>query len=298
MNILSIGELVLACYGGATIISNIAKSRKKIPQNTIAKIQLYGAITGHNPLPNKSMGKTITPDSIEILVKKALKNNSKGIIFEIDSPGGTVFPSKEISDYVKEIKVPKIALVKDCAASGAYWIASACDKIVANPFSIVGSIGVISPHIEISKLAEKYGVNYDGVKSGEYKDMGSMFRPYTDKEREILQEKLDFIHGEFVKGIAKNRNMKVSEVKKLANGLTYYGKKARQLGLVDKLGGFKEAVSLIEKAGKFKHSKVVPYRMGRSALLSRLGMFAEGIGESFAEGVCKTLSQYNKPDFK
>jgi len=141
----------------------------------------------------------VTPEGIERYVEQALEDKVKGIIFEIDSPGGVVVPSAEITRYVKEIELPKVALVRGYPASGAYEIASGCDKIVAHEYSLVGSISVILAHVEISKLAERHGIGYDGVQAGQYKDMGNIFRPFTKEERKILKEAIGIIEemGQF-----------------------------------------------------------------------------------------------------
>ena len=293
MDYLDIGEGILAGIGSLAIAKTIFKTAKnKKRGENIGKIFLRGKIQEYNPTSTILKSKEqVNPMGIEKLVKEALEDNVKGIIFDIDSPGGAVVPSKEIADYIKKIEVPTMALIKNCAASGAYWIASACDKIIANEYSMIGSIGVIFPHIEISKFAEKQGINYDGIQSGEYKDMGNMFRPFSDKEREILQEELDAVHEGFIQTIANNRNLDLNKVREVAKGLTYHGNKALELGLIDSVGNADKAIALIEEAGKFKHKDVIEYKTKKKGLaaLSNMGANAYDMGAQIANGFMQTI---------
>ena len=300
MDFMEIGEGVLAGIGGLALLRGMyraAKSQKK-KANNIGRIFLSGEIKSYSPhsiSTEKTRG--ITPESVEEIVKKALDDKVKGIIFDIDSPGGSVVPSEEIAEYIKGIKIPTVALIRDVGASGAYWIASACHIIVANKYSRIGSIGVILPHVEISRLADKYGISYDGIQSGKYKDMGSMFRPFTDEERKILQDELDEAHEGFIQAIAENRELDTQKVRLLANGLTYHGSKAIRLGLIDAMGGIDKAVEIIEKVGNFKHDEIIDYKpkeKGMLSLLSGIGAEARNIGSHMAQGFLETISQKNK----
>jgi len=302
MDYLEVGEGLLAVVGGLTIARGIFKAatgKKKPRGDNIGRIFLRGEINGYTststPLGSRE---EVTPKGVEELIDDAIEDGVKGLIFDIDSPGGAVVPSKEIGDYVKRIEVPTVALVKGYAASGAYWIASACDKIVANEYSMVGSIGVILSHVEISKLAERYGINYDGVHSGQYKDLGNMFRPFSEDERRILQEELDAVHDGFIQTISRNRNLDEEKVRAVANGLTYHGNKALELGLVDKIGNTDEAIAIIEEAGNFTHKEVVDYEHEKEGFLrSLLGIFgANGykMGVQIANGFMETVRSSNR----
>jgi len=271
--------------------------KKSKSKNNIGRLFLRGEIKvylpAHTPLGRREY---ITPKGVEDLIEDALKQHVKGLIFEIDSPGGGIVPSKEIADYIKKIEVPTVALVKGYAASGAYWIATACDKIVANEYSFVGSIGVLLPHVEISKLANKYGIRYDGIKSGEYKDMGNIFRRFTDEERAILQEELNAIHEGFIESIAENRGLDIKQIREYAKGLTYHGVKAKELGLVDEIGNTDKAIEIIERKGDFKHAKVVDYEPKIKKLKLRIGIgsAAYNIGRNIARGIIEQLQSYNQ----
>ncbi|MBI2667207.1 signal peptide peptidase SppA [Candidatus Woesearchaeota archaeon] len=206
-------------------------------------------------------------------IKQANQDSSvKGIILEINSPGGTVVASEEIANEVKKSKKPVVSLIREVGASGAYWIASSSNKIVADPLSITGSIGVVSSYLEFSGLMEMYGVNYERLVAGEYKDAGSPFRELTKNERVLLQNKLDIIHEAFIEEVAKNRNLDKNNVKKIANGFFYLGKEAKELGLVDELGDKELAVNITKQLANIEDAKLVTYeeKIRFTELLSRL----------------------------
>ena len=155
----------------------IAKNIEETPLSSkIAVIPIYGTITigNYNSLLQQS---TTSSSTIINFLNQAEKDKSvKAILLEINSPGGTAVASSEIADKVSSIQKPVVAFIREVGASGAYWIASSCDKIVANPLSITGSISAISSYLEFSDLMENYGVKYEKLTSGEYKDIGSPFR--------------------------------------------------------------------------------------------------------------------------
>lgn len=189
-----------------------------------------------------------TPSKLIELIKKANESkNIKGIVFEINSPGGSPVASDDIASAIKEITKPKIAVIKEAGASGAYWIATASDRIFANKMSLTGSIGVTSSRLEYAGLLNRYNVTYRRLVSGELKDAGSPYREMTEKERELFQKLLGKIHEYFIKEVAQNRKLSVEKVKELADGFVYLGEEAKELGLVDELGSRKDAVKYLEK---------------------------------------------------
>ncbi len=182
------------------------------------------------------------------LIDKAEKNpNVKAVVFEINSPGGGAVASDEIALRVKKIKKNKVAWIREVGASGAYWIASATDHIIANRMSITGSIGVIASYLEFSGLLNRYNVTYERLVGGEYKDMGIPFRRLTDKERELFQKEIDVIHDYFIQEISVNRNLPKSYVEEVSTGLFYTGVRAKELGLIDELGGEDEVKKYLEE---------------------------------------------------
>ena len=234
-----------------------------------------------------------SPDKVIQKIKWAKGRGLRGLIFEINSPGGAVVACKEIGDAIKQTGMATVAWIRDLGASGAYWIASACQRIVADPCSTVGSIGVLSPQIEISELMKKYGVKYEGYKSGDYKDMGIPFRKSSEKERKLIREHLRKLHDVFIKEVAENRGLEISEVKKFSQGQVYLGEEAKRLGLVDKLGGRDEVVRQCEITGNFRHLMVVDIEDFRGEFLSILRSFFSdtplSMGHEFARGIIDFL---------
>jgi len=205
-------------------------------------------------------------DIVEVLEKIGEDDSIKAVILEINSPGGTVVASEEIVNAVKELDKPTVAWIREVGASGAYWVASATDVIVADPLSITGSIGVISSYLQFSDLLKEYGVEYERLVSGDYKDTGSPFKELEVDERRLLQGKINLIHEFFVGAVAENRNMTYEEVKGLSTGIFYLGKEAKELGLVDVLGGKKEAVEISENLAGIKDAELVVFEEEKTLL--------------------------------
>src|SRR4051794_36914845 len=142
----------------------------------------------------------------------------KAVVVRIESPGGGVAPSQEIYNAIRKLheEKPVIASLGGLAASGGYYIASACDTIVANPGTLTGSIGVIMQLGNVQELLQKIGVQAEVLKAGEHKDMGSPVRPMTDAERGLFQQMLDSVHAQFISAVAAGRQMDESKVRELA----------------------------------------------------------------------------------
>ncbi|MBW2554954.1 MAG: signal peptide peptidase SppA [Deltaproteobacteria bacterium] len=197
---------------------------------------------------------------IEKIIKFRKSKNIKAIILRINSPGGMVAPSQEIYQEVKKACREKKVVVsmESIAASGGYYIACTADKIVANPGTLVGSIGVILQIENIEELLSKIGLKREIVKSGKYKDIGSMTRPMTEEEEAILQGFSDNIYYQFVDAVAEGRDMKREEVLKLADGRIFTGEQAIKLGLIDRLGNLQDTISMTgEMVGIEGEPKVV-----------------------------------------
>ncbi len=171
--------------------------------------------------------------------------NVKAILVRIDSPGGSVAPSQEIHEAIhraREVK-PVLASMGSVAASGGYYIASAANKIFANPGTLTGSIGVAMHLRNLQALMSKIGVENAVIKSGALKDAGSPYRQMTPGEERYLKEVSDEIYGQFVEAVSKSRRLKREEVEQIADGRIYTGKRAQALGLVDAIGGLEAAAS-------------------------------------------------------
>jgi protease-4 len=171
----------------------------------------------------------------------------KAIVIRIDSPGGGVVVSQEIYNAVKNAKKEGkkiIVSMGSVAASGGYYVAAAADKIVANPGTLTGSIGVKMEFANVEKLLEKIGVKGMVVKAGEFKDIGSPYRDMTPQERKLLQDVIDDVHSQFIKAVAEGRNLPEADVRAIADGRIFTGQQALALKLVDKLGDLGDSIRL------------------------------------------------------
>lgn len=187
----------------------------------------------------------------------------KAIILRVNTPGGGVVESAEIHDKIVEIqteaKKPVYISMGSMAASGGYYIAAPAHKIYASPETLTGSLGVIMQGYNFAGLAEKYGVEFITIKSGEYKDIMSSTREMTDEERVILQSMIDNSYKGFVEVIANGREMSEAEVTKIADGRIYDGRQAMELGLIDGFGYFEDVIEEVKKEQKITNAQVVTY---------------------------------------
>ena len=184
----------------------------------------------------------------------------KAIVLDINSPGGSVGAVQEIYSRILRVKkehpgLKFVALFGDVAASGGYYLAAACDKIVAHPGSLTGSIGVIFQVSNMEGLFAKIGYKQDPIKSGAHKDIGSPARKMTAEERKILQDLIDDAYGQFVQAVADGRKLPVETVKPLADGRIYSGNQALANHLVDQLGDSHDALMLAAQLGGIKDEK-------------------------------------------
>ncbi|TLY30324.1 MAG: signal peptide peptidase SppA [Nitrospirae bacterium] len=189
----------------------------------------------------------------------------KAIVLRIDSPGGGVVPSQEIYDAVKRVRNKNnkmvVASMGTVAASGGYYIAAATDRIIANPGTLTGSIGVIMELANLEGLLKKIGVESLVVKSGQYKDIGSPLRKMSEGDRRILQSVMDDVHRQFIQAVAEGRSLDEAEVQPLADGRIFTGRQAREMKLVDELGDLDDAIRLAaDLAGIEGEPKVVEPR--------------------------------------
>ena len=173
----------------------------------------------------------------------------KAVVLRIDSPGGVVAPSQEISEEVKKLAAKKKVVVSmgSLAASGGYYIAAPASIIYANPGTITGSIGVIIKLSNLQELMDKVGVKVTTIKTGTYKDIGSPSRPMTEEDKALLQGVIDSSFSQFVKAVAQGRKLPESQVRQLADGRIFTGEQALALKLVDRLGNLQDA---LDEAGR------------------------------------------------
>jgi len=185
----------------------------------------------------------------------------KAVVLRVDSPGGGVGPSQEIHDEVLRLAATKPVVVSmgSAAASGGYYVSAPADLIFANPGTITGSIGVIMEFTNIQELLDKIGLRSQVVKSGEHKDIGSPVRPMSAEDRAILQALIDDVHSQFVTAVAQGRKLPAEEVREFADGRIFSGRQAKQLGLVDELGGLQAAIRKAAELGGIDGEPAIVY---------------------------------------
>ncbi len=201
-------------------------------------------------------------------IKSAQRDSRiKGLILRVNSPGGTISGSdqicNEIRKYRKEEDKPVVAFMQGVAASGGYYISVGCDKIVAEPTAITGSIGVIGGHFVIQELLEeKLGIQPAIFKSGEKKDWPSPFQPVTEEQRQYIQDKLiKPAYNRFVQVVAEGReSLTLADIKRLADGSIYGAEEALSEKLIDKIGYIDEAIEQVQLLAGIEKARVVEYR--------------------------------------
>ncbi|MFP4045956.1 MAG: signal peptide peptidase SppA [Candidatus Aenigmatarchaeota archaeon] len=187
-----------------------------------------------------------SPSYVRSQINKAEDENAAGFLFDINSPGGTVVGSKKIAEEIEKTDSPSVCLLQDVAASGAYWVTSSCDHVVSDPLTLTGSIGIRSSYLEYSEHMEEEGIEHVRLVKGEHKDMGSPYRNLTEREREMFIDSLNKIYSYFLEDLKENRNLTEDEIENVSDGRTILGEEAKEIGLVDQLGGREEAKEWLE----------------------------------------------------
>ncbi|OGR94103.1 MAG: hypothetical protein A2016_04970 [Elusimicrobia bacterium GWF2_62_30] len=258
--------------------SSLVKSKK----DAVAVIPLYGVITQGNSSRSWDKGSQQVARRIKLM---ADKKEVKAILLDINSPGGSVGAVQEIYTAIlrakRETKKPFIARFGEVSASGGYYVASACDLIVAQPGTITGSIGVIFSVSNFDGLMKKVGMKNEAIKSGKFKDIGSPMRDMTPEERKLLQTLIDDSYAQFVTAVSEGRKMQTDKVKLLADGRIYTGRQALENGLIDKVGDLQDALDAAGDLGKIgRNPRVIsendPLENFMSLIDSKLGLFGSG----------------------
>lgn len=225
----------------------------------------------------------------------------KGVVLSVNSPGGGVVESADIYDAIKMIQsereIPVYVSMGGMAASGGYYVSAPADKIFVNHETITGSIGVIMENINYAKLAEKYGVSFNTIKTGPYKDIMSSSREMTDEERDMLQEMINDSYDRFVDIIVQGRGISEADVRKVADGRIMNGRQAIEAGLADDYGKVSDVISALQEDYQLENATVFEYTMfdSFSSLfgVKMTSMFAKNDVENAILG--KLLSDYSAP---
>ncbi len=194
------------------------------------------------------------------------------VILRIESPGGSIGASQEILEAVKNLanKKPVVVSMGSVAASGGYYIACGGTKILADPGTVTGSIGVRMDHVTVGELLKWAKIGHETLAVGKFKDTGSFDRPLNPEERELLEGVLNDLYEQFKETVAESRNLPIDEVGRLADGRVYTGRQALDLGLVDQLGGFTEAIKVAAELGGIKGEPKLTYSKKKGEIFLRL----------------------------
>ncbi len=224
---------------------------------------------------------------------KAIKQFSddddvKAVVVRINSPGGAVGASQELyQEFVLlDKKKPVVASLCSVAASGGYYAAIGARRIISNPGTLTGSIGVIMQVPNVGPLLEKLGIKSNVIKSGKFKDMGSMTRDLTNEEQQLMQGVLDDVHRQFIEAVARSRKLPVKDVEALADGRVFTGRQAMEAHLVDKLGNFTVAVHEAAGLGGIKGEPVLAYPKK-----DRITLLRQFLEEGGAKGLARFLQE-------
>jgi len=276
------GVVFFAVLFIATLLSGGRASRPLAPLPGMDKVALV-----------KVEGLLINADNIvEEINGHADDSSVKAIIIRVDSPGGGGVVSQEIYNAVmnakKKGKKKVVVSLGSVAASGGYYIAAAGDRIVANPGTLTGSIGVKMEFANLEKLLEKIGVKGMVVKAGEYKDIGSPYREMSEPEKKLLQAVIDDVHSQFIEAVAKGRGLPEADVKAIADGRVFTGRQALQLKLVDQLGDLEDSILV---AGELAGIKGKPKVVKKEKKVPFLEYFKEESASWFSEVVSRGLDR-------
>ncbi len=269
-----IGAFVVVIIAIAIIIALVGSDSNFDFSDKVAVIDIKGVI--------------LDPREVNTALSNyAKRDDVKAVVLRIDSPGGAVGPSQEIYREVQRFRTKKKIVVSmgSVAASGGYYIAAGADKIVANPGTITGSIGVIVEFMNTQELFKKIGLKGTVIKSGTFKDTGSPLRELTETEKKLLGAVVNDIHSQFVEAVAQGRNMKPEDVAILADGRIFSGAQAMRLGLVDQLGSLEDAIDEVARLAGIegKHSVIYPQKR-RGLMKELLGADASSYFQDMVSG--------------
>ncbi len=264
--VLFVGFIVLSGIGmittfkGRDITRGSSAIRSAIDKGSdrIAVIYLTGEIiSGRSGGGMFGSGGSAASDTLVEQIQNTQDDKSiKAVIIRINSPGGSAAASQEIYNALRTARKKShklyIASLADVAASGGYYVASACDTIYANPATLTGSIGVIMNYITYGELLKKYGVNPVVIKSGRMKDFMSPYREMTQEEHQLIQSTITNVHDQFIRDVADGRHIPAPELKMIADGRVFSGEQAIDAKLVDRIGGLTDAIEYAARKNKLK----------------------------------------------
>jgi len=290
--IIALGVVIFIALLGVVSYSLLKMMREggSILRGEVAVIPIKGPITlGECGVTYLGTIRCADVREIEKNLERADKDRLvKAILLDVSSGGGEVVASRELMRAINKTKKPVVAWIGEVGASGAYYAISATDLIMADEDSLTGSLGVVMYLEHYYKLFDWIGVNMTVIKSAPLKDIGSPYRPTTEEEKEMFQSMVDKIHEGMIRDIATNRGLSLSKVRNLSNGGLFLGREAKALGLVDRVGGFEDALNAAAKLGGIVGKpRVKRYEKRRSLVdvLSQLSTtFGYGMGRALISG--------------
>lgn len=266
--------------------------------NRILSVPVHGTIMSGSETPVWTEGYN---HATALQILKHVKDDPtiKGVILDVNSPGGGVYESaeflREVKKIQKDLKIPVYSVMRNMAASGGYYISASADKIYASPETTTGSIGVIMSGMNVEGLMEKLGVKPEVYKSGPNKDMLSGLRPTTEEEKQILQEYINSSYQRFVDVVAEGRGMDRNRVLQLADGRIYSGTQALDNGLIDKLGYYDDAVADMASVIGSDDPEVFTMNVtGIGSLSNLFRMNVSALREDPVQRLIRALDQYGE----
>lgn len=259
----------------------------KFDKNKVAVIYAIGDITD-------AEGEGIVArDMVETINKVAKDSAVKAVVLRVSSPGGSAYASEQIWHALEMLKAnkPLIVSMGDYAASGGYYISCMADKIVAQPNTITGSIGIFGVIPNLKGLNDKLGFTYDGIKTNKMSDAISVNRAFTPEERDLMQNYVNRGYELFVKRCADGRKMTTDQIKEIAEGRVWTGEDAMRIGLVDKIGGLNVAIKLAVDKAKLKTYNVSEYPAKEDFATKFMKSFGEEMETRFVKA--QLGEQYN-----
>jgi signal peptide peptidase SppA len=263
--LITVPSLLSKIDGSSSGKEDIASEVASMNRNTDSKdencpvigIDLHGGVVTY--VPYHAEGDTsfnydiASSDYIVKTIKEANEDKKvKAIVIEVDSGGGSPVAGEEIANAVKGSEKPVVAYIRDSGASAAYWAISSASKIFASKNSNVGSIGVTGSYLNKSERNRRDGYVYEQLSVGKYKDSGSSDKPLTEEERALFMRDVNIVYANFIQAIANNRKLSVDKVKSIADGSTVLGQRAKELGLIDEIGGLSDVEKYLEPITKEK----------------------------------------------
>lgn len=244
-------------YSSGGSLSDSSNTDDASSSCSVLALNLHGSIVTY--IPDKYFDNTdsnkdiVASEKITHYIEEADKDdNIKAILLEVDSNGGLPVAGEEIAHALRNTKKPSIAVIRQSGLSSAYWAASGASHIFASRNSDIGSIGVTASYLESVNKNKKDGYQYVQLSVGKYKDTGNPDKELTDDEKSLIMRDIKIVHQNFIDDVAKYRNISVSDVQKIADGSSVLGDKAKELKLIDEIGGLSDAKNYIENLIKEK----------------------------------------------